>query len=328
MTLAMTGEIVKQVVAVERAVLAFNVITLEHAEAVISGAERADSDVLLQVSERAIGFHQGKLAPLLRACASLADQASVRVALHLDHFQDVALAEQGIQAGKELGVSSIMLDFARYPHSENVRLTRELSMRAQAEGLWVEAELGEIGGKDGAHAPGVRTDPSEASDFVSQTGVDALAVAVGSSHAMTSKDAELDLNLIRQLAAAVPVPLVLHGSSGVSDAMIRAAIVAGIRKVNVGTALNIAFTRAIQGFLANNPDISDPRTYLREGREAISQTVVDLCGIVGTLPLALIPAPPIIAGGPNGSGSSDDRTESTTLRTFDRSDIAKPQRGA
>ena len=328
MTLAMTGEIVKQAVATERAVFAFNVITLEHAEAVIAGAERADSDVLLQVSERAIGFHQGKLEPLLRACASLAGQARVRVALHLDHFQDIALAEQGIQAGKGLGVSSIMLDFARYPHSENVRLTRELSIRAHAECLWVEAELGEIGGKDGAHAPGVRTDPSEASDFVSKTGIDALAVAVGSSHAMTSKDAELDLSLIRQLAAAVPVPLVLHGSSGVSDAMIRAAIVAGIRKVNVGTALNIAFTEVIRGFLASNPEISDPRTYLREGREAISQTVADLCGLVGILPRAQIPAPSIIAGGPNSPGSSNDCTDSTTLRTFDRSDIAKPQLGA
>ena len=328
MTLAMTGEIVKQAVATERAVFAFNVITLEHAEAVIAGAERADSDVLLQVSERAIGFHQGKLAPLLSACACLADQASVRVALHLDHFQDVALAEQGIQAGRGLGVSSIMLDFARYPHSENVRLTQELSIRAHAEGLWVEAELGEIGGKDGAHAPGVRTDPSEASDFVSKTGIDALAVAVGSSHAMTSRDAELDLSLIRQLAAAVPVPLVLHGSSGVSDAMIRAAIVAGIRKVNVGTALNIAFTEVIRRFLASNPEISDPRTYLREGREAISQTVADLCGLVGILPRAQIPAPSIIAGGPNSPGSSNDCTDSTTLRTFDRSDIAKPQLGA
>jgi fructose-bisphosphate aldolase class II len=321
-TQATTGELVRHAVAAEQAVLAFNVITLEHAEAVIAGAERAHSDVLLQVSERAIGFHQGKLAPLLSACAILADQAHVRVALHLDHFQDVALAEQGIQAGKGLGVSSIMLDFARYPHSENVRLTRELSLRAQAEGLWVEAELGEIGGKDGAHAPGVRTDPSEAIDFVSQTGVDALAVAVGSSHAMTSKDAELDLSLITQLAAAVPVPLVLHGSSGVSDVMIRAAIAAGIRKINVGTALNIAFTEAIRAFLANNPEISDPRTYLREGREAISQTVSDLCGLASNLTLAQMPAPRTTADQPNGSVSPGNPTDSTTLRTFDRSDIA------
>lgn len=322
MTTATTGELLRHAVAAEQGVLAFNVITLEHAEAVISGAERAHSDVLLQVSERAIGFHQGKLAPLLSACAILADQAHVRVALHLDHVQDVALAEQGIQAGKGLGVSSIMLDFARYPHSENVRLTRELAMRAQAEGLWVEAELGEIGGKDGAHAPGVRTDPSEAIDFVSQTGVDALAVAVGSSHAMTSKDAELDLSLITQLAAAVPVPLVLHGSSGVSDVMIRAAIVAGIRKVNVGTALNIAFTEAIRAFLANNPEISDPRPYLREGREAMSQTVAGFCGLASDLSFAQTSATRTSADQPNGSVSPENPTDRTTLRTFARRDIA------
>jgi fructose-bisphosphate aldolase class II len=328
MTRSTTRELVERAVAAEQAVLAFNVITLEHAEAVIAGAERAHADVLLQVSERAIGFHHGKLAPLLTACANLADQANVRIAIHLDHFQDVTLAEHAITTGKLLGVSSIMLDFARYPHIENVRLTRELSIRAQAEGLWVEAELGEIGGKDGAHAPGVRTDPGEAIDFVSQTGVDALAVAVGSSHAMTSREAELDIGLIAQLAAAVPVPLVLHGSSGVADVMIREAIVAGIRKVNVGTALNIAFTEAIRAFLVNNPGVSDPRPYLSEGREAISQTVAGLCGLAANPVREQMTTPETVAGRLSGSKSPSAPTDNTPLRPFDRRDIAKPQLGA
>src|SRR6185312_10019142 len=138
-------------------------------------------------------------------------------------------------------------------------LTSDYARRAHDAGLWVEAELGEIGGKDGAHAPGVRTDPSEARAFVALTGVDGLAVAVGSSHAMTSKDAQLDLALIAELAEAVPVPLVLHGSSGVSTSMLLDAVAAGIRKVNVGTALSVAFTAAVRAFLAANPTASDPR---------------------------------------------------------------------
>jgi fructose-bisphosphate aldolase class II len=281
MTLTTTRELVGEAVLAKRGVLAFNVIMLEHAEATIAGAEEAGAGVLLQVSERAVEYHGGNLAPLLSACARLADAAGVRVGLHLDHVQDVALAERAIQAGRGLGLTSIMLDFSRHPHGENVRMTRELASRAHAQDLWVEAELGEIGGKDGAHAPGVRTDPAEATDFVSLTAIDGLAVAVGSSHAMTSKSAQLDLGLIASLAAAVPVPLVLHGSSGVSDLMLGAAVAAGIRKVNVGTALNIAFTDAIRLFLAENPDVSDPRKYLREGRTAIARTVAQLCAAVG-----------------------------------------------
>jgi fructose-bisphosphate aldolase class II len=279
-TLATTAELVRDVVATERAVLALNVITLEHAEAVIAGAERAGAAVLLQVSERAIAFHGGRIAPLLGACARLAEVATFPVALHLDHVEDVDLAGRAITHGGDVGVSSIMLDFSRRPHAENARLTQELTAEAHAMGFWVEAELGEVGGKDGAHAPGVRTDPGEATTFVSATGVDGLAVAVGSSHAMSVKEAQLDLRLIAALAAVVPVPLVLHGSSGVGDRMLKAAVAAGIRKVNVGTAVNIAFTDAVRNFLDQNPDVSDPRTYLREGRNAIEQTVAELCSVV------------------------------------------------
>src|SRR5690606_32233572 len=112
-----------------------------------------------------------------------------------------------------------------------------------AAGVYVEGELGEVGGKDGAHAPGVRTDPEEARSFVAATGVDALAVAVGSSHAMLDRSAALDLDLISRLHAALPVPLVLHGSSGVADETIVAAVRAGMTKINVSTHLNGFFTR-------------------------------------------------------------------------------------
>jgi fructose-bisphosphate aldolase class II len=147
----------------------------------------------------------------------------------------------------------------------------------------LEAELGHVGGKAGAavsaHTAGVRTDPGEASAFVADTGVDALAVAVGSSHAMTSRTARLDHELIATLHDTVPVPLVLHGSSGVPDDELRAAVAAGITKINVGTALNVAFTDAVRTALADGAG-TDPRSYLAPARAAMATVVADLLGVV------------------------------------------------
>lgn len=272
--------------AVERggAVLAFNVVTLEHAEAVIAGLERAGSSGLVQLSERALAFRSGSPAPMIRACARLLENAAVPVALHLDHIQDPDLAEALTASAGEWGISSIMVDFSTRERAENVRLTREATTSAHGAGLLVEAELGQIGGKDGAHQFGARTHPDDAREFVAETGVDALAVAIGSSHAMTTRDASLDLGLLGELARQVPVPLVLHGSSGVPDEQIVAAVAAGIRKVNVGTALNVSFTAAVRAVLADSPGLTDPREYLRAGRAAASETVAGFCALLATSP--------------------------------------------
>lgn len=136
--------------------------------------------------------------------------------------------------------------------------------------MYVEAELGEVGGKDGAHAPGVRTDPGEAREFVLATGVDALAIAVGSSHAMTERTAALDLELITEIRDALGIPLVLHGSSGVPDATIQAGIEAGLTKINVSTFLNKHFTGAVHEFFSANPDVVDSRKYFAAGRTAMA----------------------------------------------------------
>ena len=279
MTHARTARLVAEAAQRGGAVPSFNVITLEHAEAIVLGAEDAGAAVLLQLSQNAVRYHGG-LVPIAAACRAVADAAAVPMAIHLDHIDDVALAEEVIARGPALGVSSIMIDASTLPYDENVARTRELGARARDAGLWVEAELGEVGGKDGAHAPGVRTDPSEAAAFVAATGVDGLAVAVGSSHAMTTRTADVDVDLVARLAAAVPVPLVLHGSSGVPDATIAAAVGAGIRKVNIGTALNVAYTRAVRAALADDPAMTDPRTYLRPARAAMAATVAELCRVV------------------------------------------------
>ena len=280
MTLSDAQELTAAAAARGRAVPAFNVITLEQAEAVVTAAEETGIPLLLQVSQNAIAF-RGSFAPLLAACRQLADEAAVPVGVHVDHLQDETLAQAIIARAGELGVGSLMFDAATLGYDDNAALTARVVADAQEHGLWVEGELGEIGGKNGAHAPGVRTDPGQAVAYVRETGVDALAVAVGSTHAMRDRNALLDLGLIARLAQAVPVPLVLHGSSGVPDAALSDAVDAGICKVNVGTALGIAGTAALREQLAARADAVDPRMYLRGMRDATRVAAAHLAAVVG-----------------------------------------------
>src|SRR5690554_2805191 len=280
MSLSHAREIIQNAVERGTAVPAFNVISLEYAEAVIAGAESAGVPVILQVSENAIRFHGGQLRPLLAACREIAVVSRVPVAIHLDHIESESLVEEAIGLADSYGLSSIMFDASREEYGANVAATARIARQAHDAGLWVEAELGEVGGKDGAHAPGARTEPREAADFVSLTGVDSLAVAVGSSHAMLDRSAALDFDLISDLAAALPVPLVLHGSSGVADASLTEAVKRGMRKINIGTALNISWTGAVRSWLEENPAGVDPRKYSGSARDATAAVVAHLSAIV------------------------------------------------
>ncbi|WP_199552376.1 class II fructose-bisphosphate aldolase [Streptomyces sp. N35] len=274
MPLTTTGELIAAARRNNRAVAAFNVITLEHAEAIAAGAEQAGAPAILQISENAVKFHGGSLTAVAAAAKAVAETSRAPLALHLDHV----VSEDLFRRAHTEGFSSVMFDASKLTYGDNVKATAEAVRWGHERGLWVEAELGRVGGKEGeppldAHAPGVRTDPAEARAYVESTGVDALAVAVGSSHAMTERTAALDHALIAALEDAVPVPLVLHGSSGVPDTEIRAAVRSGMRKINVGTALNTAFTGAVRAFLEAHPSAVDPRKYLVPAREAMAGTV-------------------------------------------------------
>ncbi len=235
MPAAQMKEIVGPAAAAGRGVGAFNVIGIEHAEAIVAGAEAAGAPVVLQVSQNCVAYH-GALDPLGRACATIAGSAAVPVALHLDH-------------------------------ATSMELVRE------AAGLGF--------GKDGVHSPHARTDPDDAARYVDATGVDALAVAVGTSHAMLTRDAVLDTGLIARIHGVVSVPLVLHGSSGVPDAALAAAIGAGMTKINVATQLNKAFTAAVRDCLAADSSLVDPRRYGAAGRDAIAIEVARLLRVIG-----------------------------------------------
>ena len=172
--------------------------------------------------------------------------ASVDVLVHLDHIEDPELIREGIA----LGVDSVMYDGSRLPYAENLRTTRKIASLCH--------------------------DPAEAADFVTATGVDALAVAVGTSHAMVERTAQVDRALVTRLRDAVPVPLVLRGSSGLSDEELRGAVAGGMAKVNISTHLNGLFTRSVRQFLEEQPDAVDPRKYVRRGRSAVASETARL----------------------------------------------------
>ena len=270
-------EVLAPAAAAGRGLGAFNVFSLEHAEALVAAARQAQAPVVLQISQNAVRYHRG-LAPIAVATLALARSVDVPAVVHLDHATDVDLVHEAV----ELGFGSVMFDGSMLPYEENVRVTAEVVAHCHARGVDVEAELGEVGGKDGVHAPGARTRPDEAVAFVAATGIDGLAVAVGSSHAMTERSAALDLELITELRAAVGVPLVLHGSSGVPDHEIVRAVRAGMTKINIATHLNHVFTDEVRAVLGNQPSLVDSRKYLGPARDAMAAEAARLLIMLST----------------------------------------------
>lgn len=268
-------EIVKAADARGVGVGAFNVILLEHAEAIVAGAQISNLPTILQISQNAVAYH-GALRPIGVATLACAEAATVKISVHLDHAEDTRL----IQEALDLGFDSIMFDGSKLDFADNVKTSAAMVSLAHSYGATIEVELGEIGGKDGVHAPGVRTHPAEARSFVEETGVDLLAVAVGSSHAMTTRDAQLDFELISELRAAVPVPLVLHGSSGVSDHDLQSAIRSGMRKINIATHLNHVFSDAVRGVLEADPQLVDPRKYIGKARTEVASEIARLLALL------------------------------------------------
>jgi fructose-bisphosphate aldolase class II len=275
MPLTPTGEIVARAADAGVGIGSFNVIQLEHAEAIAAGAEAARAPVILQISENCVHYHGG-LGAIGAATLAVAAAAGVPVAVHLDHATRPELVDEAVA----LGFGSVMFDASTLDYRGNVDATAEIVAACHRRGVWVEAELGEVGGKDGVHVAGAGTDPDEAAAYVGATGIDALAVAVGTSHQMLTRDATLDFDLIAALHAAVPVPLVLHGSSGVADADMTTAIERGMTKINIATHLNKSFTEAVRAHLASDPHVVDTRKYLGAGRAAVAREVTRLLGVL------------------------------------------------
>jgi fructose-bisphosphate aldolase class II len=285
------------------AVGAFNINNLEILQAVVRAAEAKRSPVLLQTSEGALRY--AGLVYLYRMAETAAAQTPVPIALHLDHGRDLKTVRKCL----EIGYTSVMIDGSHLPYGENVRLTSRVVSWARKKGVSVEGELGVLGGvgEEGVGEEVEYTDPAQARDFVERTGVDFLAVAIGTSHGAYKfrGEAEIDLPRLREIQREVSVPLVLHGASsvpseilerarrfgariegarGVPEEAIREAIRNGVCKINIDTDLRLAMTAAIRQVLAERPEVFDPREILGPARdlmEAVAREKMDLFGSTG-----------------------------------------------
>lgn len=262
------------------AIGAFNVENMEMVQAVIQAAEELQSPVIMQTTPSTLKYADADWFYANVACA--AKKASVPVVMHLDHGSSFALAMQAFRAG----YTSIMIDGSHSVFEENIAVTKSVVDACHAGGVPVEAELGKVGGKeddlDGGN--GGYTEPDEAAEFVARTGVDSLAVAIGTAHGVYKGVPKLDLERLSEIRKVVSIPLVLHGTSGVPDDQVRECIRRGMCKVNYATDLRIAFTKGVTEYLAAKPDTIDPKKYNAAGREEVKKYVMSkilVCGSNG-----------------------------------------------
>lgn len=249
------------------AVGAFNVYNLEEVRAVIAAAEAESSPVILQLLPAALAYGGAALVDL---CLSAARHATVPVSVHLDHCASADTLAGALRAG----MPSVMADGSHLDYAANVAFTREMAALAHAAGATIEAELGRISGNEDGLTVAAReqrmTDPAQAADFVVQTGVDALAVCIGNVHGRYPGEPRLDFARLEAIRAAVPVPLVLHGASGLPDAMIRRCITLGVTKINVNTELRHAYLDAARTCLAQTScDLLDLITHTTAAVQAV-----------------------------------------------------------
>lgn len=257
------------------AVPAFNVFNLEMLQAVYRAAEAERAAVIVQVSPRSVAY--AGLRPLAVLAAALAEPVAVPIVLHLDHGPDLAACRDALAQG----FTSVMFDGASLPFAENVARTREVVALAHAAAASAEAELGEIGHVSHSPAAVTLTDPEAAARFVAQTGVDALAVAIGTVHGMRETGAVLDIPRIAALRQHVDAALVMHGSSGVDDETLVRAIEAGMVKINLSTALQRVFMDKLRASAAAPGHETDARAVLGEAREAVEEAIRHRIRLVG-----------------------------------------------
>lgn len=259
------------------AVGAFNADNMEILQAIIEAAEEERAPVILQVSDPTIRY-AGMVLPAAMVKA-IAAEVDVPVALHLDHGTSFEQNAQAVRAG----FTSLMFDGSRLPYEENVDITRRVAGMAHAVGVPVEAELGKVleKGASPEEVAAAMTDPRQAAEFVRATGCDSLAVAVGSVHAMTGREAVLDVDRVQAIAERTRIPLVLHGASGVTDESVAAAIECGVCKVNVATYLKQGFMQALCGILDEAPDEVDFRKLFAPARDAAKERVREKMRLLG-----------------------------------------------
>ena len=255
------------------AVPAFNVDNLESVIGVLRAAENTGRPVIVQTIPRTLKY--GGI-PAYSALIRALYKGNPDIAIHLDHGGDVGICKACIDAG----YTSVMIDGSALDFDGNVGLTKQVVDVAHPLGISVEGELGTIGGKEETQSEIKYTEVSEAEEYVLRTGVDSLAIGVGTAHGVYKGVPHIAVDRIEEIAAKINTPLVLHGASGLSDEVIIACIKAGISKINFATQLRQAFTQGLKEGIAENPEAFDPKVYLPKAiqrvREA-AEKIILLC---------------------------------------------------
>jgi len=250
------------------AVPAFNAENLEMVQAIITAAEEEKSPVIIQTTPPTVKYLTPDEAYAM--VYTMAKNSTVPVALHLDHCSDF----EGVMIAIKAGYSSVMFDGSKLDFEENINITRKVADVAKSMGITLEAELGKVGGKEDnvESAESLYTDPDEAKRFVEETGVDILAVAIGTAHGFYKGEPKLDFDRIKKISELCDIPLVLHGGSGVPEESVKKAISLGMSKVNFATELRAAATIGVRRVLEDK-DVIDPKKYMGEARKE----VIKLC---------------------------------------------------
>ncbi len=252
------------------AIPAFNVENMEMAMAVIKTATELKSPIIIQTTSSTLKYARSKVYQSI--VKVLAEKAEIPVAIHLDHGTSYELAAQAIRDG----YTSVMIDGSHYSFEDNIALTKKVVDLGNACGIPIEGELGKVGGKEDELDGGSgdkNTDPQQAVEFVERTGLNSLAIAVGTAHGVYKGKPKIEVDRIKQIRALVDVPLVLHGTTGVDGEIVQQCIRAGMCKVNYATELRIAYSNGVKECLKSNPDIYDPKAYGRIAMEEVEKVV-------------------------------------------------------
>lgn len=253
------------------AVGAFNIENMEFAQAIIWAANSMHSPIILQTSENTLKYASPTL--FCSIVQTLAKEVSIPVAIHLDHGTSYA----SVLACVNAGYKSIMYDGSMLPYKNNIEVSKRLVNLCNPQGISVEAEIGAISGKEGAPvmSDSLLTDPDLCASFVKETGIDSVAVSIGTVHGMYKSEPKIDFERLRKINSIVEIPLVLHGASGLSTEQLVQCIDCGISKINIATDLRYAWTEAIKTYLQENPSVFDPKKASKVARERIQEVVCE-----------------------------------------------------
>lgn len=274
-----TREILKKAQNEGYAVPAFNIHNLETLQAVVETASELKSPVILAGTPSTLVYAGGDYIVSMAEVAS--KKYDIPIAIHLDHYEDVSEIKNYI----DLGFKSAMIDASHLSYEDNIETVKEVVEYAHRFDATVEAELGRLCGQEDDlivdEKDTVYTNPEQAKDFVDRTGIDSLAISIGTSHGLYKGEAKLDFDRLVEIKKSVDVPLVLHGASDIPDELVKKAISLGICKVNIATDLKIPFSDSLKEYFIENPQANDPRKYMAPAKNSMKKIVahkIYVCG--------------------------------------------------